>query len=427
MPVRPAPAAGRPVDRAESGNRSDRVPSLHGDRLGHSVLPGLRAVVPCGRLPSMHEPPLLRLQRIEVDGLFGIYDHRIDLNLRDRVTLLHGPNGVGKTSVLRMVDALLRNDFACFKRIPLARFLLGFEDGSTLELQASRGPENHEGSGAGELKLTRADGTSNTDPGWRRRKDDRMSRRGCRAPEDRPSFRRAPSCVPGVRRERVGASTKSDAAETTGPGSARVVHTPPSCCRDVAESPGCTRGHWKRKRRNRERIRFSAGCPIRSARVVAPRSGRLSYSSETRRATVISRSTSCPRVRKAEDDRTRRRSRAWALLRHGCCRTAKARRARRAHRRCARQSRRPGGGDGVGGTRFGRRWTPLRTGGGPLVEILRTGLRRVLGSLHTRIEAKDIAGLLRAGMSPEALRKTGLGAGVYSWQAANRPYFVLAD
>ena len=112
----------------------------------------------------MHEPPLLRLQRIEVDGLFGIYDHRIDLNLRDRVTLLHGPNGVGKTSVLRMVDALLRNDFACFKRIPLARFLLGFEDGSTLELQASRGPENHEGSGAGELKLTRADGTSNTDP-----------------------------------------------------------------------------------------------------------------------------------------------------------------------------------------------------------------------------------------------------------------------
>ena len=65
--------------------------------------------------------------------------------------------------------------------------------------------------------------------------------------------------------------------------------------------------------------------------------------------------------------------------------------------------------------------------GHDMVEILRTGLRRVLGSLHTRIEAKDVAGLLRAGMSPEALRKTGLGAGVYSWQAANRPYFVLAD
>ena len=65
--------------------------------------------------------------------------------------------------------------------------------------------------------------------------------------------------------------------------------------------------------------------------------------------------------------------------------------------------------------------------GHDMVEILRTGLRRVLGDLPARITATDVAALLRAGMSPEALRETGLGAGVYSWQAANRPYSVLAD
>ena len=65
--------------------------------------------------------------------------------------------------------------------------------------------------------------------------------------------------------------------------------------------------------------------------------------------------------------------------------------------------------------------------GHDMVEILRTGLRRVLGDLPSGTKAKAIAGLLRAGMSPEALRKTGLGAGVHSWQAANRPYSVLAD
>ena len=37
---------------------------------------------------------LLRPKRIEVDNLFGIFDHRIDLNLNDHVTLIHGPNGM---------------------------------------------------------------------------------------------------------------------------------------------------------------------------------------------------------------------------------------------------------------------------------------------------------------------------------------------
>ena len=85
----------------------------------------------------MAQPQLLRLQRIELDGLFGIYDHHVNLNLDDRVTLLHGPNGIGKTTVLRMVDALLRNRISYFRRIPFGRLLLGFHDGSVLELRTT--------------------------------------------------------------------------------------------------------------------------------------------------------------------------------------------------------------------------------------------------------------------------------------------------
>ena len=82
----------------------------------------------------MEERQLLRLLRIEVDGLFGIYDHRINLNLNDRVKLLHGRNGVGKTTVLRMINAFLRGDIAYFGRIPFTRFLLTFQDDSSLGL-----------------------------------------------------------------------------------------------------------------------------------------------------------------------------------------------------------------------------------------------------------------------------------------------------
>ena len=100
----------------------------------------------------MAESELLRLQRIVVDRLFDIYDHDIHLKLDDRVTLLHGPNGVGKTVVLGMIDALLRRRLGHIRGIPFSRFFLEFHDGSTVEVAAA-------GEGAGvappyELKLT---------------------------------------------------------------------------------------------------------------------------------------------------------------------------------------------------------------------------------------------------------------------------------
>ena len=79
---------------------------------------------------------LRRVQCIEVEGLFGLYDHQIHLK-PEGVTLLHGPNGVGKTSVLRMTDALLRGSLgslAYFRGVPYRRFSLGFQDGAVLTL-----------------------------------------------------------------------------------------------------------------------------------------------------------------------------------------------------------------------------------------------------------------------------------------------------
>ena len=83
------------------------------------------------------EQQLRRLHRVEVDGLFGLYDHRIDLALNDRVTFLHGPNGVGKTTILKMIDAVLTDRFDYFRSTRFKRLLLGFDDGAELELDKS--------------------------------------------------------------------------------------------------------------------------------------------------------------------------------------------------------------------------------------------------------------------------------------------------
>lgn len=82
-------------------------------------------------------PQLRRLQRVEVDGLFGLYNHRIDLELNDRVTFLHGPNGVGKTTILKMIDAVLTERFDYFRSTRFKRLMLGFDDGAELEFDKS--------------------------------------------------------------------------------------------------------------------------------------------------------------------------------------------------------------------------------------------------------------------------------------------------
>lgn len=106
------------------------------------------------------EPQLRRLQRVEVDGLFGIYDHRFDLELNSRVTLLHGPNGVGKTTILKLVDALLTERFGYFRTIPFSRLLLGFQDGAELEVNKESAEDDPD---VGAVRLM-ANGTSEVSP-----------------------------------------------------------------------------------------------------------------------------------------------------------------------------------------------------------------------------------------------------------------------
>ena len=109
---------------------------------------------------EMGRPSLIRLERIEIDGLFGLYDHRVNLNLNDRVTLLHGPNGVGKTTTLGMVDALLRRNMGYFGRLPFRRFLLRFEDETELSLTAYESGETRR---LAKLALERPDGQRELD------------------------------------------------------------------------------------------------------------------------------------------------------------------------------------------------------------------------------------------------------------------------
>ncbi|MYB33660.1 MAG: AAA family ATPase [Gammaproteobacteria bacterium] len=87
----------------------------------------------------MIENELLRLTHIQARGLFGMYDHEIHLNMDDRVTLLHGPNGVGKTTLLQMVNALMSKNLSFFALIPMQSFTMHFHDSTKIELSSNEG------------------------------------------------------------------------------------------------------------------------------------------------------------------------------------------------------------------------------------------------------------------------------------------------
>ena len=81
--------------------------------------------------------PDLRLARIQTRGLFRLYNHDVPLNLDERVTILHGPNGVGKTMLLTMVEALLTGEYGIFFEVPFESLILTFTDRSTLDIARS--------------------------------------------------------------------------------------------------------------------------------------------------------------------------------------------------------------------------------------------------------------------------------------------------
>ncbi len=64
----------------------------------------------------------MRITRISVDGLFGMFNHDIGMKLDDRITIIHGMNGYGKTTILRMVNALFNKRYSDLRTTRQQRF-----------------------------------------------------------------------------------------------------------------------------------------------------------------------------------------------------------------------------------------------------------------------------------------------------------------
>lgn len=77
----------------------------------------------------------MRIRNISIVGLFGIFDHEIPLFQREPITIIHGPNGVGKTSILKLITGSLRPSPRLLRSVPFEKLALRFDDDSTLDVR----------------------------------------------------------------------------------------------------------------------------------------------------------------------------------------------------------------------------------------------------------------------------------------------------
>jgi predicted ATP-binding protein involved in virulence len=56
----------------------------------------------------------MQLERVRIEGLFGRFTHDIAFLRPENITIIHAPNGFGKTVVLTLINAFFSRQFYVF-------------------------------------------------------------------------------------------------------------------------------------------------------------------------------------------------------------------------------------------------------------------------------------------------------------------------
>ena len=72
----------------------------------------------------------MKISRIAVHGLFDRFNHELTFDPCERITIMIGPNGFGKTTILRLLNVLFNHSPRSLGRMPFTKLHVDFDDGS---------------------------------------------------------------------------------------------------------------------------------------------------------------------------------------------------------------------------------------------------------------------------------------------------------
>ena len=75
----------------------------------------------------------MRIKEIRIEGLFGMFNHIIPLNMKEHITIIYGINGIGKTMLFRILDSIFNTKFYELVRFPFDNLIIEFDNNDSLK------------------------------------------------------------------------------------------------------------------------------------------------------------------------------------------------------------------------------------------------------------------------------------------------------
>lgn len=76
----------------------------------------------------------MKLLNLKIDGLFDLFNHEIDYNQDERITIITAPNGYGKTMTLKIIDNLFNKRFSFFTKLFFKKIIFIFDNDISIEI-----------------------------------------------------------------------------------------------------------------------------------------------------------------------------------------------------------------------------------------------------------------------------------------------------
>ena len=74
---------------------------------------------------------------LEIKKLFNRFDYTIELQ-RNTITILTGPNGFGKSTILKIISALSSTNVMFFYKLDFQEIIITFDDNTTFSIEKKK-------------------------------------------------------------------------------------------------------------------------------------------------------------------------------------------------------------------------------------------------------------------------------------------------